>query len=222
MAVAERDQMECLLTGVERLTNTISRCRIYEILYLDGIQYQQTESRIKPAFENLTAALISLYAAVLRFFAKAYRAFSKSGFRRARDAFNPGMFEGLLEQSRVLDAEVAAAVGSCKEACNRNAHRNMEGLSRILKDLEGPVQRIDSGVKALLQSVDTKRRTEILQWISAIPYEDNHNTAAMGHTSGTGKWLLQHGTYIEWTKSPTYNVLWLYGIRKSLMLYLMR
>ena len=53
---------------------------------------------------------------------EAYRAFSKSGFRRARDAtFNPGMFEGLLEQSRVLDAEVAAAVGKCKEACNRNA-----------------------------------------------------------------------------------------------------
>ena len=208
--------MECLLTGVERLTNTISRCRIYEILYLDGTQYQQTESRIKPVFEHLSAALIPLYVAVLGFLAKAYRAFSKSGFRRARDAtFNPGMFEGLLDQSRVLDAEVAAAVGNCKEACNRNAHRNMEGLSRILKDLEEPVQRIDSGVKALLQNVDTKRRTEILQWISAIPYEDNHNTAAKGHTSGTGRWLLQHDTYIKWRTSRTYNVLWLYGIRKS-------
>ena len=139
--------MECLLTGVERLTNTISRCRIYEILYLDGIQYQQTESRIKPAFDHLIAALISLYAAVLRFLAKAYRAFSKSGFRRARDAtFNPGMFEGLLEQSQVLDAEVAAAVGNCKEACNRNAHRKIESLFRILEYLEQPVQRIDSGV----------------------------------------------------------------------------
>ena len=222
MSIAERDQMECLLTGVERLTNTVSRCRIYEILYLDGIQYQQTESPIQPAFVHLRAALISLYAAVLHFLAKANRAFSKSGFRRARDAtFNPGMFEGLLEQSRVLDAEVAAAMGNCKEACNRNAHRNMEGLSRILKDLEEPVQRIDSGVKALLQNVGTERRTKILQWISAIPYEDNHNTASMGHTSGTGKWLLQHDTYIKWRTSRTYNVLWLYGIRKSLMLYLM-
>ena len=210
--------MECLLTGVERLTNTISRCRIYEILYLDGIQYQQTESPIKPAFGHLHTALISLYVAVLRFLAKAYRAFSKSGFRRARDAtFNPGMFEGLLEQSLVLDAEVAAAVGNCKEACNRNAQRNIEGLSRILKDLEGPVQRIDSGVKALLQSVDTKRRTEILQWISAVPYEDNHNTAAMGHTSGTGEWLLQHDTYVKWRTSDTHNILWLYGIRRSLI-----
>ena len=214
--------MESLLTGVERLTNTISRCRIYEILYLDGIQYQQTESPIKPAFVHLRTALISFYAAVLHFLAKANRAFSKSGFRRARDAtFIPGMFEGLLEQSRVLDAEVAAAVGNCKEACNRNAHRNMEGLSRILKDLEEPVQRIDSGVKALLQNVGAERRTKILQWISAIPYEDNHNTASMGHTSGTGKWLLQHDTYINWRTSRTYNVLWLYGIRKSLMLYLM-
>ena len=216
MSIAERDQMECLLTGVERLTNTISRCRIYEILYLDGIQYKETEDTIKPAFEHLSAALISLYTAVLRFLAKAYRAFGKSGYRRAQNAtFNPGKFEGLLEQSQLLDAEVAAAVGNCKEACNRNAHRNMERIFGILKDLEEPVQRIDSGVQALLQSVGTERRTKILQWISAIPYEDNHNTAVMGHTSGTGEWLLQHDTYIKWRTSQTCEVLWLYGIRKS-------
>ena len=215
MSIAERDQMECLLTGVERLTNMICRCRIYEILYLDGIQYKRTEDLIKPAFEQLSAALISLYTAVLRFLAKARRAFGKSRFRRARQAtFNPGTFEGLLEQSRLLDAEVAAAVGNCKEACNRNASKNVEGLLGILKDLEEPVQRIDSGVQALLQNVGTERRTKILQWISAIPYEDNHNTAVMGHTIGTGEWLLQHDTYIKWRTSHTCEVLWLYGIRK--------
>ena len=208
--------MECLLTGVERLTNTISRCRIYEILYLDGIQYNQTEDPIKPAFEHLSAALISLYATVLRFLAKVYRAFSKGGFHRAQHAtFNPGTFEGLLEQSRLLDTEVAAAVGNCKEACNRNAHKNIEGLLGILRDLEEPVQRIDSGVQTLLQNVGTERRTKILQWISAIPYEDDHNTAVMGHTSGTGGWLLQHDTYIKWRTSHACEILWLYGIRKS-------
>ena len=218
MSIAERDQMECLLTGMERLTNTISRCRIYEILYLDGIQYKQTEDPIKPAFEHLSAALLSLYTMVLRFLAKAYRAFSKSGIQRAQHAtFNPGTFEGLLEQSRLLDAEVAAAVGNCKEASNRNAHRNMEGLFRILKDLEEPVQRIDSGVQALLKNVGTERRTKILQWISAIPYEDDHNTAVKGHASGTGEWLLQHDTYIKWRTSHACEVLWLYGIRKSLI-----
>ena len=207
--------MECLLTGVESLTNTISRCRIYEILYLDGIQYKQTEDPIKPAFEHLSAALLSFYTMVLRFLAKAYRAFSKSGFHRAQHAtFNPGTFEGLLEQLRLLDAEVAAAVGNCKEASNRNAHRNMEGLFRILKDLE---ERIDSAVQALLKNVGTERRTKILQWISAIPYEDDHNTAVKGHTSGTGEWLLQHDTYIKWRTSHACEVLWLYGIRKSLI-----
>ena len=218
MSVAERDLMEFLLTGVEILTNTINRCRIYEILYLDDTQYQQTESPMRPAFDHLSAALISLYAAVLRFLAKAYRAFSKSGFHRARDAtFNPGMFEGLLEQARLLDLDVIAAVGNCKEAYNRNAHRKAGRLFEILKDLEEPAQRIDSGVKTLSQNVGTKRRTETLQWISAIPYEDNHNTAAMGHTSGTGEWLLQHGTYVKWRTSRTCNVLWLYGIRKNLV-----
>ena len=215
MAVAERDQMAILLTRVERLTNITSRCRIYEILYLDGIQSEKTDDSIKPAFEHLSEKLISLYKVVLRFLAKAFRAFSKSGIRRAQSAtFNPGIFEGLSEQLQVLDAEVVAAAANCKEACNRNAHRDTGRVIEILKDLEEPVQRIDRGVQILLQNVGAKRRTEILQWISAIPYEDNHNTACIGHTSGTGEWLLQHETYIKWRTSPTCNILWLHGIRK--------
>ena len=141
--------------------------------------------------------------------------FNKSGIRRARGAtFNPGMFEGLVEQLQALDTEVVAAVGNCKEACDGKARRDVGKLLGILKDLTEPVQRIDSGVKALLQNVDTERRTKILQWISSIPYEDNHDTASMGHTSGTGEWLLQHDTYIKWKTSRTCSILWLHGIRK--------
>ena len=78
------------------MTNITSRCRIYEILYLDGIQTKETGDPIKPAFDHLSEALIRLYTAVLRFLAKALRAFSKSGIRRAQGAtFNLGMFEGL-------------------------------------------------------------------------------------------------------------------------------
>ena len=208
--------MELLLTGVERLTNTASRCKIYEILYLDGIQSKETEDPIKPAFDHLSAAMISLYTVVLRFLAKAFRAFSKSGIGRAQSAtFNPGMFEGLTEQLQVLDAEVVAATANCKEACNQNAQRDMGKLFKILEDLEGPIQRIDLRVEVLLQNVGSRRRTEILQWISAIPYEDNHNTAYTGHTSGTGEWLLRHNTYTKWRTSNTCNILWLYGIRKG-------
>ena len=215
MAVAERDQMAILLTGVERLTNITSRCRIYEILYLDGIQSKESEGPIKPAFDHLSEVLITLYTAVLRFLAKALRALRKSGIHRAQSAiFNPGMFEGLSEQLQVLDAEVVAAAANCKGACNRNAYRDMGRVIGILKDLEEPVQRIDLGVQVLLQNVGAERRTKILQWISAIPYEDNHNTACIGHTSGTGEWLLQHETYIKWRTSPTCNILWLHGIRK--------
>ena len=207
--------MEFLLTGVERSMNITSRCRIYEILYLDSTRCEETDDQMKPAFQHLSAALISLCAVVLRFLAKACRVFSKSGVRRAQGAtFNPGMFEGLVEQLQVLDTEVVAAVGNCKEAWNRNAHRDAGRLLGILKDLEEPAQRIDLGVKAFLQSFDTNRRTKILQWISAVPYEGNHDTASMGHTSGTGEWLLQHDTYMEWRTSDTCNILWLHGIRK--------
>ena len=215
VSIAERDRMEFLLTGVERLTNITSRCRIYEILYLDCTQYKAVNGPVKPAFEHLSAALIALYTVMLQFPAKACRAFSKSGIRRAQGAtFNPGMFRCFVEQLQTLDTEVVAAVRNCKEACNRNAHRDMGRLLVVQKDLEEPVQRIDLGVKALLQNVDTERRTKILQWISAIPYEDDHDAASMGLTSRTGEWLLQHDTYIKWRTSRTGNILRLHGIRK--------
>ena len=207
--------MEFLLTGVERLANITSRCAIFEILYLDAIQPKKAEDRTKPAFEHLRVALISLYMAVLHFLEKAYRAFNKSSIRRARTAtFNPGMFGSLTEQLHVLDEEVVATAANCKEACNRNAHKDMGRVSGVLKDLEEPVQQIDLGVKILLQKVGAERRTKILQWISSVPYEDNHNTACIGHTSGTGEWLLRHDAYTKWRTSRTCNILWLHGIRK--------
>ena len=46
--------MELLLTGVEKVANITSRCAIYEILYLDGIQSKKAEDPIKPAFEHLS------------------------------------------------------------------------------------------------------------------------------------------------------------------------
>lgn len=215
IAVAERDHMENLLIGVERSVNIISRCRVYEILYLDGNQPGETENAAKRAFKSLEAALIKLYTAVLRFLAKACRAFGKSGLRRAWVSFfNPGMLKNLVNEFQALDTEVMSAVGNCKEVCNRTALKDLERLSGILKTLEEPVHRIDTGVKVLLKSVGLSRRTKILKWVSAIPYEDNHNTACMGHTSGTGEWFLQHDTYVQWKTSHTCNVLWLHGIRK--------
>lgn len=56
MAVAERQQMVGLLTGVERITLLIVRCQMYEDLYL---MEEQSKRELKQTVINLTSALVT-------------------------------------------------------------------------------------------------------------------------------------------------------------------
>src|SRR5271163_2106155 len=101
MAVAERQQMGALLIGVERVTYLISRCRIYENLYLYSKQSGQAvahlepaETSAEPAVANLKSALVALYAAMLRFLAMAIRLYEKSPGKRA--------IHGILNPDKVV------------------------------------------------------------------------------------------------------------------------
>lgn len=57
-------------------------------------------------------------------------------------------------------------------------------------------------------------RTEILLWLSRIPYRKHHERAKEGRLHGTGDWLLRKRVFKEWQTSSTSNILWLHGIRK--------
>ena len=59
------------------------------------------------------------------------------------------------------------------------------------------------------------RRTEILEWISKIPYLDHHQRISEGRLDGTAEWLLRRVEYLEWESSSASKLLLLRGIRKS-------
>ena len=65
-SVAESQQRDALLTGVEKITSLIARCQIYETFYLKRQQFEQEDW--KQAVMTLTSALMSLYA--IRSYAK--------------------------------------------------------------------------------------------------------------------------------------------------------
>lgn len=106
----------------------------------------------------------------------------------------------------------------CESTYNREM--NVESISRahelkrLLVELKEPMMRIDSRVAATFDILNSNKQSDILRWISSIPYEDNHKTACKGRTEGTGEWLLNHEQYRDWRGSSASMILWLHGFRQ--------
>ena len=59
------------------------------------------------------------------------------------------------------------------------------------------------------------KRSEILDWISDVPYTSHHKRIGEGRLEGTGKWLLGRDEYRTWRSSSASKLLLLRGIRMS-------
>jgi len=58
-------------------------------------------------------------------------------------------------------------------------------------------------------------RTEILEWISTVPYTNHHKRISDDRLEGTGEWILKKEKYHTWRASSKSMLLLLRGIRKS-------
>ena len=56
-------------------------------------------------------------------------------------------------------------------------------------------------------------RSEILEWISNIPYTSHHKHISEGRLKGTGEWLFEREEYRTWRSSSASKLLLLRGIR---------
>ena len=58
-------------------------------------------------------------------------------------------------------------------------------------------------------------RTDILEWISTVPYTNHHMRISDGRLKGSGEWILKKERYRTWRESTNSMLLLLRGIRKS-------
>ena len=211
--VADSQQRGHLLIGLEQVTNLISRCRVYEILYLDDTQLGQ-------ALVNLQAALIALYAAMLRFLATANLDYDKNTASRAiRAVLKPDEVLKYIQSCRGLEKRVFKEAAICGSIYTHNLHtiskEQTDRLEQLLKELREPIVHIDDRVKKLWNLVNRSEQHDILCWISPVPYEENHRTARGERVPDTCQWLLMHQEYCQWRRSSVSSMLWLHGIRES-------
>lgn len=96
-AVANSQQMGDLLIGTEKATYLISRCKIYERLYIHGASPGEV-------LNNLQSALVALYAEILRFLATANRLYNKNTASRALHAsLSPDEVRNFVQNCQSLE-----------------------------------------------------------------------------------------------------------------------
>ena len=170
----------------------------------------------KQTVADLQTELVSLYIVILHFLTNTIRVYKKGAMRRTLSAISKPEDEIIefLKSCEACENGLEIAVKNCERLHTRNVHAYSNEQVRILKDLlmdlHEPVLRIESGVAALLENLDTSVRLQILEWISSIRHEENHHFARWGRTDATGQWLLR------WRKSVSSTVLWLHGDREFL------
>jgi hypothetical protein len=71
-----------------------------------------------------------------------------------------------------------------------------------------------TNIYTLADTVLESKRSEILRWISVIPYTEHHTRITAARLAGTGEWLFQKREYKEWLSSSVSKLLLLRGIRK--------
>ena len=210
-AVIEVKQRLAILVGVEKVSSIITRCSIYELLYLHGQPASQCTL-------NLRATLINLYVLVFTFLLAARRLNAKShASRTAHAIFQPVEALAFVEKCEKLETCVAHDASICESsrACERGERltKEVEHLNTLLHSFEQPIGRLDSNVDTLLTAIHASKQAEVLQWISSIPHKDSHSTARTGRTDGTGNWLLGHDSFCDWRRSKSSMALWLHGPR---------
>lgn len=207
--------MGALLTGVEIVSGIITRCLVYERLYLYGANDISEDRGAKNAKDHLESALEKMYIEVLRFLANAITTYEKSfGGRTLEGILEPGKLKDKIDYLQGLSSDVSKAVDTCMAVCMELTSVELKKLSSMLNEFERPILRIDENIRALCKVSEDEKRLQILRWISPLHYEDYHKVAHSGYTGNTGLWLLENSNYKKWRDSSASMVLWLHGIRR--------
>ncbi len=88
-------------------------------------------------------------------------------------------------------------------------------LEELLRDIDGPVRRIDDRLQSFEDHLESVERTKILLWMSAEPYIAHHRQNVNDFLHGTGQWLLEEPLYRKWKRESVSSLFWLHGTSGS-------
>lgn len=115
----------------------------------------------------------------------------------------------------LIDAEYSQSLGDELKALTleeQNSHQHLRG---VLADIQKPIDRIEKTLGDMRDDLSDVKRTQILHWLSPIPYTQHHNQARREVLAGTGHWFMNDERLLNWRRSSCSSIMWLRGLAGS-------
>ena len=214
VVTADQEQMGLVLIGLEQITCLMTRCRVFQFLYLENIEPKHEIQR--KGMVDLCESIARLYAKLFSFLTYYIRLLDTKSFVRKLTAFvEPNFVSDKLTEISASEQRVVVDADICEKHISMQAIRNIQGsLNNSRALLRNMNESFDNQMTLFRNKLDDDERCQIFQWISDIPYENDHYTAQKGRVSNTGDWLLRHPNYVEWKTSEKSVLMWMNGVRK--------
>ncbi|KAM0412857.1 hypothetical protein ACHAPD_007905 [Fusarium lateritium] len=191
--IADNEQMGLVIIGLEQVICIITRCSIYQQLYLENVE-QITEKQAL-AVRQLSEAMAHLVVRTLKSFC------------------HPSEIAEKLKEVGNLETRVTTEANVCQGTIAQSAFQRIDENSQDTRQsLRDIASLFDGEMLQLWKHLNEDERCKILQWVSDIPYESDHYIARKGRVDGTGEWLIDHEIYTKWHQSSWSTLLWLNGI----------
>ena len=224
--IADIELYGVLMANTAVIANTIASCEIQGRLYADARLSQRDEIRKAIAVTYLSILKYLCYVLELLHANTVVRMLKATldakkrleemilGVIQARDDTSRVSHYVEGEKSRMLAENLANFQDEAAAAADLAFQRDRQLLD-ALQDLRAPLNRIDTTLDALKDSLKREQRVKILQAISQAPYPLHHKTAAKDRLADSGTWLLEKSAYRQWRRSSANSILWLHGIPGS-------
>jgi hypothetical protein len=168
--VADHEQMGLILVGMERVICLVTRCSIYQTLYLD---------HEAPTTKAQAMSMARLYAKIFAFLAYYTRLLDlNTAVKVLQSFYQPGKVSDMLMEIGTDGNRVESDANSCESAIVRPIfHRIDENSEMVRTRLRELMLRLDQEMLQLWKRLNEDERCKILQWVSDIPYESDHYNA---------------------------------------------
>ncbi|KAI1298922.1 ankyrin repeat-containing domain protein [Xylaria venustula] len=203
------------LAGYTELrSQLLATLTIVASLFVQCDRYQQLYFTPDPALRPREDAMESLKASIVQAYAQSQLFLSfnlqqqrnKTGHLAA--VFKVGDVESYVNKLSKCGEKLLEAAEFCENCCNFS---NRASVLELLEIAKASHRGIQDQIKIVLDRIDDKERTELLEWISPVQYGKHHKRVKEDRVLGTCEWLLQTKKFCEWDAANSSVVLWLQG-----------
>lgn len=232
-----------MLQGVDAIAKMITRYAIFEGIYLESHVLTPAETQLAESLTKLYASILVFLGKALHYYSKSTAMrFAKSAVsfsENSVDDFLSEVYEAekfVSQDAHLVDADRQQAmvhiikhtesmalqhsqdlqsIPGNYSMLHNTTQAPMQHLTTALLGLEQPILRMSGLMVDWQDHLNSSHRTEVLNWISNVPYMHHHRAVRKGRLHDTCLWLLEKPVFSAWQTTSYSSILWLHGIPGS-------